>query len=87
MAALAQPSPGADGVHWPFKVGDTPMAMSRCMQVMVVPITSASYDYAQEVRRTLRACGFHADADSSNNKMQKKVRTEFEKQSDDQLQP
>ena len=54
---------------------------------MVVPITSASYDYAQEVRRTLRACGFHADADSSNNKMQKKVRTEFEKQSDDQLQP
>lgn len=45
-------------------------------QVMVVPITDKAYEYAQDVRRQLRKAGLYCDADLSNNKMQKKVRTE-----------
>mmetsp|Transcript_6588 Transcript_6588/g.15852 ORF Transcript_6588/g.15852 Transcript_6588/m.15852 type:complete len:714 (-) Transcript_6588:254-2395(-) len=43
-------------------------------QVMVVPISEASYAYAEEVRREVRKAGFHVDADCSDRKMQKKVR-------------
>lgn len=44
------------------------------VQVMVVPISGAAYDYAAEVRSILRKAGLHVDADVSGNKMQKKVR-------------
>eukprot|EP00201_Polytomella_parva_P004255 CAMPEP_0175087738 /NCGR_PEP_ID=MMETSP0052_2-20121109/29998_1 /TAXON_ID=51329 ORGANISM="Polytomella parva, Strain SAG 63-3" /NCGR_SAMPLE_ID=MMETSP0052_2 /ASSEMBLY_ACC=CAM_ASM_000194 /LENGTH=655 /DNA_ID=CAMNT_0016360119 /DNA_START=1538 /DNA_END=3505 /DNA_ORIENTATION=+ len=43
-------------------------------QVMIVPISEASAEYAQEVRRVLRANGMFADADMTDRKMQKKVR-------------
>lgn len=33
----------------------------------------AVYDYGYQVRRQLRAAGFHADIDASDRKMQKKV--------------
>ncbi len=41
---------------------------------MVVPISEASAEYAQEVRRTLRNARFFVDVDLADNKMQKKVR-------------
>ncbi len=40
----------------------------------MVPISEASLGYAQEVRRALRAARMHADVDTSDRKMQKKVR-------------
>ena len=43
-------------------------------QVMVVPISESSYDYAKEVRGVLRKAGFHVDVDMLDRKMQKKVR-------------
>ncbi|WIA11803.1 hypothetical protein OEZ86_002795 [Tetradesmus obliquus] len=43
-------------------------------QVMVVPISEASYEYAGQVRKALRAAHFHVDADVTDRKMQKKVR-------------
>jgi len=43
-------------------------------QVMIVPISEASRDYAWEVRRRLRKDGHHAEVDDSDRKMQKKVR-------------
>lgn len=44
-------------------------------QVMIVPITDGVYDYCRSVvRAQLRAAGFFCDVDTSNNKMQKKVR-------------
>lgn len=43
-------------------------------QVMVVPISDNSGDYAREVQRVLRGAGFHVDADLMDKKMQKKVR-------------
>ena len=39
-----------------------------------MPISEASLDYAQDVRRRLRAAHLQADVDSSDRKMQKKVR-------------
>ena len=44
------------------------------MQVMVVPISAASGDYAREVRAALRSCGFSADVDTADSKMEKKIR-------------
>ena len=41
---------------------------------MVVPISEASAEYAQEVRKTLRNAHFFVDVDLADNKMQKKVR-------------
>jgi threonyl-tRNA synthetase len=41
---------------------------------MVVPISEASLGYAQEVRGALRRARMHADVDTSDRKMQKKVR-------------
>jgi threonyl-tRNA synthetase len=43
-------------------------------QVMVVPISEASYEYALEVRAAARAAGLHAHVDMADRKMQKKVR-------------
>jgi len=43
-------------------------------QVMVVPISDSSYEYAIELKNTLRKHGFHVDADLQDRKMQKKVR-------------
>lgn len=43
-------------------------------QVMVVPISASSNEYAEEVRRELRRARFHAEADVMDKKMQKKVR-------------
>jgi hypothetical protein len=40
---------------------------------MIVPISENSVVYAADVRRELRAVGLHADVDSSDRKMQKKV--------------
>lgn len=42
-------------------------------QVMVVPISSGAYDYAQAVRKRLRAAKFHVEVDLRDQKMQKKV--------------
>ncbi len=42
-------------------------------QVMVVPISEGAYDYARDVRKTIRKIGVHTDADCSDRKMQKKV--------------
>jgi predicted ABC-type ATPase len=50
------------------------MSLIPPLQVMVVPITDKSYEYAQHVRTELRKGGFHCDVDTSNNKMQKKVK-------------
>jgi threonyl-tRNA synthetase len=54
------------GGKWPFWLSPR--------QVMVVPISESSYDYAVEVRSVLRKAGFFADADCADKKMQKKVR-------------
>ncbi len=43
-------------------------------QVMVVPISEGSYEYAREARAACRAAGLHAEADLADRKMQKKVR-------------
>ncbi len=45
-----------------------------CVQVMVVPISAASGDYAREVRAALRSSGFSADVDTADSKMEKKIR-------------
>lgn len=44
------------------------------MQVMVVPISAVSADYAKEVRAALRSSGFSADIDTADSKMEKKIR-------------
>ena len=44
------------------------------VQVMVVPISAASADYAREVRAALRSAGFSADLDVADSKMEKKIR-------------
>lgn len=44
------------------------------MQVMVVPISEASLEYAQQVRLQLRKAKLHVDVDATDRKMQKKVR-------------
>lgn len=43
-------------------------------QVMVVPISEGSNEYALEVRKALRAAHLYVDADLADKKMQKKVR-------------
>jgi threonyl-tRNA synthetase len=43
-------------------------------QVMVVPISDQSYDYASEVGKIIHDAGFHVKVDLQDNKMQKKVR-------------
>lgn len=53
--------------------GNWPLWLSP-RQVMVVPISEKQADYAQLVRRALRAKGFHVEADTTDRKMQKKVR-------------
>lgn len=44
------------------------------MQVMVIPISEASRDYAAQVREVLRAEKFYVDVDNADKKMQKKIR-------------
>lgn len=44
------------------------------VQVMVVPISEASLEYAQQVRSQLRKAKLHVDVDATDRKMQKKVR-------------
>lgn len=44
------------------------------VQVMVVPISEASLEYAQQVRLQLRKAKLHVDVDATDRKMQKKVR-------------
>ncbi|KAL6760107.1 hypothetical protein V8C86DRAFT_2561020 [Haematococcus lacustris] len=51
---------------WPFWLNPR--------QVMVVPISESSYDYAKSLRGAIRKIGLHVDADCSDRKMQKKVR-------------
>ena len=41
---------------------------------MVVPISEASLEYAQQVRLQLRRAKLHVDVDATDRKMQKKVR-------------
>jgi hypothetical protein len=43
-------------------------------QVMVIPISESSAEYAREVRAQLRAARLFADIDGADAKMQKKVR-------------
>jgi threonyl-tRNA synthetase len=50
---------------WPFWLSPR--------QVMVVPISQVSLSYAQEVRAKLRRHHLHADVDTTDRKMQKKV--------------
>jgi threonyl-tRNA synthetase len=51
---------------WPFWLSPR--------QVMVVPISSGAYEYAQSLRKRLRAAKLHVDVDLRDQKMQKKVR-------------
>ncbi|DBB09859.1 TPA: hypothetical protein ACH3X3_001472 [Trebouxia sp. C0006] len=51
---------------WPFWLSPR--------QVMVVPISEASLEYAQQVRLQLRKAKLHVDVDATDRKMQKKVR-------------
>lgn len=44
-------------------------------QVLIVPVMPSINDYAVQVQASLRAKGFHADADLTGNTMQKKIRT------------
>lgn len=48
--------------------------MPHLMQIMVIPISQASREYANEVRRKIRAQHFYVDADHGDNKMEKKIR-------------
>lgn len=41
---------------------------------MVIPISQASREYANEVRRKIRAQHFFVDVDHGDNKMEKKIR-------------
>ena len=43
-------------------------------QVMIVPISELSLEYAKDVRRRIRKAGHHVEVDASDRKMQKKVR-------------
>ena len=51
---------------WPFFLSPR--------QVMIVPVSEQSRDYAHEVRSVLRKEGFYCEVDDSDRKMQKKVR-------------
>jgi len=51
---------------WPFWMSPR--------QVMVVPISDKAFDYAKDVKASLRSAGFHVDVDLRDLKMQKKVR-------------
>ena len=51
---------------WPFWLSPR--------QVMVVPISEISSEYAKEVRKEIRKEGFHVEVDLMDKKMQKKVR-------------
>jgi threonyl-tRNA synthetase len=46
----------------------------RSRQIMIVPISVVSSEYALRVKKACRAGGFHVDCDQSDRKMQKKVR-------------
>mmetsp|Transcript_23413 Transcript_23413/g.39131 ORF Transcript_23413/g.39131 Transcript_23413/m.39131 type:complete len:714 (+) Transcript_23413:94-2235(+) len=54
------------GGKWPFWLSPR--------QIMIVPISDHSADYAMQVRSICRKAGFHVDADVTDKKMQKKVR-------------
>ena len=41
---------------------------------MIVPISAHALDYAKDVRRRIRKAGHHVEVDSTDRKMQKKVR-------------
>jgi len=43
-------------------------------QIMIVPISDHSVEYALSVKKMCRAAGFHVEADVTDRKMQKKVR-------------
>eukprot|EP00878_Enallax_costatus_P019740 GHUV01020834.1.p1 GENE.GHUV01020834.1~~GHUV01020834.1.p1 ORF type:complete len:437 (+),score=132.50 GHUV01020834.1:306-1616(+) len=43
-------------------------------QVMIVPISERSFEYAQQIRKELRSAKLFVDCDVSDRKMQKKVR-------------
>ncbi|KAJ1670366.1 threonyl-tRNA synthetase, partial [Coemansia sp. RSA 25] len=51
---------------WPFWLSPR--------QVMVIPVTTAIYDYAGQVQKTLHEAGFFADVDLSGDSMVKKIR-------------
>lgn len=52
---------------WPFWLSPR--------QVLIVPVGPKYYDYAKEVQQKLKAEGFYADAELSDNTLPKKVRT------------
>lgn len=43
-------------------------------QVMIVPISQASSEYAEEVKQRIRAEKFFVSVDNADNKMEKKIR-------------
>ncbi|KAJ2444397.1 threonyl-tRNA synthetase [Coemansia sp. RSA 2424] len=51
---------------WPFWLSPR--------QIMVIPVTTAIYDYAGQVQKTLHEAGFFADVDLSGDSMLKKIR-------------
>jgi threonyl-tRNA synthetase len=51
---------------WPFWLSPR--------QVMVVPVTGAFYNYAEQVRQRCHDAGFYADADLGENTLNKKIR-------------
>lgn len=59
-------------------MGTTPLhrcnvACSQSGSYLLFSHAEGVYDYANAVRRQLRAAGFHADVDLADRKMQKKV--------------
>lgn len=46
-------------------------------QAVIVPLHADYFDYALELRDRFRKCGFFVDADLSNEKFRKKIRTGF----------
>jgi hypothetical protein len=59
--------------HWLVTKAVPPDPLLVATQVMVVPISEHSYDYARDIRAKIRKLGVYVDADCSDRKMQKKV--------------
>ena len=54
------------GGKWPFWISPR--------QVCVIPVGPTNFDYARNVRKTIRAARFFVDVDDSGNTLPKKVR-------------
>lgn len=50
------------------------MVSTRLLQVMIIPISESSQDYARQVQSTFRRAKLQVDIDAGDKTMQKKVR-------------